>query len=321
MNRQQRTPRSVDIIKEQLGDLEAVKASLNTEVEIDLATSMTMDSLALHEEDLREELAAAEFVATQCDMELVLDGPSVARHSVPVDLLSKFLDQVQKLRFAIAETASGSQRDRGRFANKLVEENRLMVECFAPSSFAIRLSYANTQSSATLFETERPDDGLFMSLLSGETDSEELSGFSMSPRLRSYYQDFLSLVAEHEVTVGARTKKWPYWVKMSPQNARDRTRLINYALSPAEEDEVTIEGILVAGDTKNNSFGIVAGAMSYRGRVSESGVACLRRVALGSHVRVRLRVTTHREESGRPSYTLVALEAASDRVNSQEREV
>jgi hypothetical protein len=313
---QPQEPRSVEFLKKQLEKLAKVQGSVNTEVPLDFGTKLTLNSLARHEADLREELKAAEWLEAPGDMELVLEGPSVVEHAVPADLLGQFLEQIQRLRLAIAETASGILRGSGRFANKLVEDNRLMVECFAPSSFAIRLSYASPSSEPTLFdndETESPCDEQFMDLLSGETESEELSALFKSPRLRSNYQAFLDLVAKNDVTVGTRTKKWPFRVKMSPQNARNREQLIKYFLSPADEEAVAIEdileieGFLVMGDIKNNSFEITKNATSYQGKVSESGAAGLRQIALGSRVRAHLLVTNPQGKPGRSDYTLFDL--------------
>jgi hypothetical protein len=118
-------------------------------------------------------------------------------------------------------------------------------------------------------------------------------------------------VAEHDITVKSRTKKQPYMVRMSPQNARDRAQLINFTRPPADEEELIIKGILVMGDIKNNSFGIIANTASYQGSVSESGATGLKQVALGSRVLAHLLVTMPQgEEPSRPGFTLVALEAA-----------
>jgi hypothetical protein len=54
----------VDTIKKRLAELAKVKAAVNTAVPIDFATKMTLYSLSLHEEDLLEELKAAELLAT-----------------------------------------------------------------------------------------------------------------------------------------------------------------------------------------------------------------------------------------------------------------
>jgi hypothetical protein len=309
---QQPQPRSAEIIKEQLADLAEVQGSVNTEIPIDFATQLSIDSLALHEADLREELKAAEWLTTKGDVEFVLEGSLVVNHAVQAELLSKFLDQIQKLRFAVAETARRNFSSRWHYTDNLVADSRLMVESFVPSSFAIRLTYAKPLTPALLLETILPDENLFAALFSGETEFDELKDIAKSPRLHRFYLDFLDFVAKYDLTVGTRTKKYPFLAEMSPQNARDRARLLNYTQSPAEEEEIEIEGILVMGDIKNKSFLITAEASIYRGQVSESGAAGLRQVALGNRVRAHLKVTIPREDSGRLGYTLITLEVAPD---------
>jgi hypothetical protein len=147
-----------------------------------------------------------------------------------VDLLSKFLDYMRKLRLAMAEPVGGALHGCGRFPNKLAEENRLLAESFAPSSFSISLSYAHPQLPATLLDIEWADYELFTSLLFEDIESEALNGICMSARFRSHYRYFLSLAVEYDVTAGTRTKKRSYRANLSPQNAVDRAQLINYSL-------------------------------------------------------------------------------------------
>jgi hypothetical protein len=59
------TPRSVDIIKEQLADLDEVFKSVNRTVELDFTTKSILSSLEEHKEELIEELKAAEWLETQ----------------------------------------------------------------------------------------------------------------------------------------------------------------------------------------------------------------------------------------------------------------
>jgi hypothetical protein len=306
-------PRSVTIIKEQLADLAKVMNSINYNIEFDFATKATLASLRVHEEELNKELKAAEWLENHYDLELTIEGAIVAEHAIPMNFLSKLLDKVQKLRLASAEIASGSFRDSGRFTNKLWEKNQFMVECFTPSSFAIQLSYPKDiqKTLFTNFDLDKHGENLFLSLLSGDNDIEDFATITLSPRLRSYYQDFLSFLAENDVVISTRTKTHPYRVKMTPTNARKRKEIINFTSPTIKEEEIEIVGILVMGDLKNNSFAIDADESIFRGQVSSDGSEGLKRFALGSKVKAKLLITTVTDDSGRSSYTLLSLNDAT----------
>jgi hypothetical protein len=309
MNLSQQMPRPVYVIKEQLDDLAQILANGDYDPLYDQATLAVFESIQFQENELKEELKAAEWLESQSDVELALEGPSVVNHSVSVNILSKFLDKVQKLRLAAAEFASGAASGRGRFSNSLIQENQLMVECFNPSSFAIHFTYLKTNTDNTLFENNngRLGEDIFLSLLSGDTNSKEDCVPSMSPRLFSYYQDFLTLLAEENLTISTRTKNHPYSIKMTPENARNKKLVINYNLAEPKEETIEIEGILVMGDLKNNSFCIDSGSTLYRGHVSADGVEGLKNFTLGSIVKANLLVTSSFEESSKPNYLLLAV--------------
>ncbi|MDR1488072.1 MAG: hypothetical protein LBT62_08810 [Deltaproteobacteria bacterium] len=57
-------PRSALIIKQQLAELAEVRASANYEVEFDSATKAELDFLNVHENELIEELKAAQRLET-----------------------------------------------------------------------------------------------------------------------------------------------------------------------------------------------------------------------------------------------------------------
>jgi hypothetical protein len=310
MNYQIQMPRSVGIIKEQLADLSKVINSYDHNLSKDFVSKLFLDSIEAHEAELKEELEAAQWLEKPYDMELTLAGPSVVKHSIPVNILSKLLDQVQKLRLATAQIAEGTYRDSGRFSNKLLEQNKLMVECFNPSSFTIQLTYAH-ENQISLFpnsDTVRPGEDLFLTLLSSETDFEDFKTVTMSPKFRSYYQDFLSFLSKNNVMISTRTKNHPYSVQMSPDNARDRKKLLNFTLkSEQSKKEEGIDGKLVMGDIKNNLFNIEGDTGNIKGQVSEKGIEDLKMVSLGSKVHAKLLVTTSTEDAGQPSYTLLSL--------------
>jgi hypothetical protein len=73
-----------------------------------------------------------------------------------------------------------------------------MVRCFSHSSFAIRFTYANETIQNQLFETseERPGEDIFTNLLSGYSDSKKIDAVLNSNRIYSYYNEFLTLLAD-----------------------------------------------------------------------------------------------------------------------------
>jgi hypothetical protein len=302
-------PRSVEIIKEQIEDLDDILSSVNYEIEFDSPTKAFINSMKYQRTRLDDELKAAEWLETQSDIELVLDGSSIVEHSLPVNILGKLLDQVQKLFFATAEIADGAINSRGRFQNNIIKNNKLMVKCFIPSSFAIHFTYANELITSTLFDNtnERPGEKIFLSLLSGDTDIDELNASLISPRIHNYYNDFLSFLAENDLTIRTRTKNHPYSVVITPEKVKERKEFFDYTFSEPKEEEISIEGILVMGDIKNNSFAINVESTIYRGQVSEEGVIGLKKFPLGSKVQANILVTAVNEDVGQPNYTLLSL--------------
>jgi hypothetical protein len=69
MKYQNEIPRSVEIIKKQLADLAKVKAISDYNANIDFASRIFLDSMNSHEQDLIEELKAAELLETKSDIE------------------------------------------------------------------------------------------------------------------------------------------------------------------------------------------------------------------------------------------------------------
>jgi hypothetical protein len=62
-------PRSVEIIQQQLADLAEVKATINYDSEFDSAFTAMLASMNVHEQELKEELKAAEYLKSQADIE------------------------------------------------------------------------------------------------------------------------------------------------------------------------------------------------------------------------------------------------------------
>jgi hypothetical protein len=317
MNKISQIPRDVETIKKQLDDLAKVKATSDCNLRVDFASSLFLDSMDAHEKELKEELKAAEWLQTKLDLELSLIGSSVKEHTLQANVLGKLLEQVQNIWLAIAEMTTGSKSSLGRFPKDLIKKNILRVKCFVPSSFAIHFLFDKEYAENSLFDTandKTDEENLFVSLFSQDVEDNELDSFSLSTRLNSYYTDLLTLLAEQNITISTRTKQHPFAVNMTPQAARERKDYIKYALTDLteeKEENIFIEGILVMGDIQKNIFTIIDETTIYRGQVSVEGADGLKKFTLGSKVGANLLVTRVNEDSARPSYTLLSLEAAS----------
>ncbi|MDR0620508.1 MAG: hypothetical protein LBJ61_01300 [Deltaproteobacteria bacterium] len=307
-------PRSVEIITEQLADLEDL-ITTSEDKNIDFPSRLFFNSLESHKQELLEELKAAKMLESKADIELTIEGAPVKEHSIPASMLSKFIEQVQKLRYATGEFARGSKSSRTRFTKKLLSENELLVTSFSPSSFCIHVKYANDHFSPHLLSNtkERAGEALFLSLFAGEDDSDDLDLTSMSTRLQDYYREFLNFVTDNNIIIGTRTRNHPFSVKITPDNARELKQLLYYNFSTLKvvEEEISVEGILMMGNLKKQSFMIQTESTTYSGQISESGIIGLKLIPLGTNVLAKLLATSPSEESDKTSYLLLSIDKSS----------
>lgn len=307
-------PRSIEFLKNQLVKLERV-IPLPENQNIDISSQIFTKSMLSHKKELLEELKAAEWLESKADIELILDGPSVNDHTVSASLLSKFIDQIQKLRYATAEIATGSTPNRGRFTKKLLNENELLIKAFSPSSFGIHIKYAKDYITHNLLHDniERPGESLFLSLFSGKDQSNDLDFTSMTPRLHDYYNDFLSLITENNLSTGIRTRNHPFLVKINPEFAKVLKQNIYYnpPILKNVEKEFFIDGILMMGNLKNHTFMIQTDSTTYSGAIVDSGIIGLKLIPLGSNVLAKLSAIFPSEESDKPIYSLLSIERST----------
>jgi hypothetical protein len=306
--------RSIEILRKQLADLEGVLASDAPNL-TDLASIISLDDLNAQKKDLLEELKASEWLASQSDMEIALDGSSVVDHSVPACLLSIFMEQIQKLRYVSAEMASGATSFRGQFTNRVFTENELLVKSFTPSSFALQVKYAKESlpQNELNHSSERSGENLFLSLLSGETAVDDVDFTSMNSTIRDYYNEFLDFVIKNEIIINTRTRNHPFPVQMTPDNARNLKLLINAKrLTPAQvKEEITIEGVLMMGDLMTLSFEIDTDLTSYTGQISDSGLEDIKILPVGTKVLAKLLVIPPSQDSEKTIYSLVSIVQSS----------
>jgi hypothetical protein len=82
VNAIQSPPRSKREVERQLADLAKVKAKAETYGMPDFASKIGLQSILCHEQDLREELRAAELLESNSDAEIVFDGDPVRDHTI-----------------------------------------------------------------------------------------------------------------------------------------------------------------------------------------------------------------------------------------------
>jgi hypothetical protein len=315
MNYEPEMPRSAEIINEQLKDLQAIIDSTPLEDPLSAAEELIKSNFQVHKAELLEELKAAEFLKQECDFELTISSSMAANQAVPAGFLGKLLDLIQTLRLICAAAAGESGRSSARLAAGLIEKTKFMIDAFdpssAPSPFTVRLVYEPSFYHFSLFETERPGEDIFLTLFKTNYDIEELTKISNSPLMCNKYIALLNLISANDAIISIRSKKYPFSNKIDSAFTRNITQLLNDT-RPASEEEILIEGTLVMGDIKNNSFRIISAAAAYRGSVSEQGSAGLQTVPLGSSVRAALLRTVSPEDHWQLSYTLLSLEPISD---------
>jgi hypothetical protein len=228
---QNKIPRSVEIIKEQMAELVKVKATQDQDASNDFSYKLFLESINCQEEKLKEELKTAEWLESKFDIELVFDGSSVKDYLVTETLLSTFLLKSQRLLIATAEFVSCHKiSERDYFTDNIISENQLFFNSFKPFSFGIEFKYAdylkNLSNDLSNLNSDKHFEPLFMSLLSGNDDFKDLSCISKSRKLLFYYDDLLCFLEENDVAISGRTKTHPFNIKMTTDTIKKRRQFV-----------------------------------------------------------------------------------------------
>jgi len=304
--------RSSREIREQLADLAKVKATAAAHGTPDFASRLAAQSIARQEQELREELRAAEMLESGSAAELVLDGDPVRDHMVQASFLGAVLSKLQHLVNAFAQVVTSIPTSRAPVPRNVVAENRLMVAGWAPSSFAVRLRLPTREELGQIYDTESQSviEGV-AELLAEQAPSQRTVEWLSHPRVKKHYYEFLEVVAKQGAVVKLRTPRHPFGVAVTARQARERVEWLDLLL--VREQPLTITGILVGGSIETGRFEVRADEELYRGRASEIATLQMKGVTLGAEVRARLRVTTMVHEEGviepTTSYVLEAIES------------
>lgn len=305
------SPRSTAEIREQLADLVKVKASATAYGKPNFASQIAMQSILGHEQELVEELRAAELLESNNAAELVLGGDPVCQHTIHAAFLGTMLAKMQQLVNALAQAMTRISTARAPLPRNLVAENRLIVTGWTPSSFAVQLRLPTQEELGQFIDSESQTvlDDLSM-MLGEQAASQQTIEWVSHPRVKKHYYELLDSVAKQGATVRFRTRGNPYGATVDTQQARDRVAWLD--LLTVKEESLSLAGILVGGNIESGRFELKVEEETYRGRISESAKAAMRQITFGATVKAKVRVTTmiHEEGAAEPatSYYLDTIE-------------
>ena len=311
INAIQAPPRSTREIKRELADLATVKAKAEAHGTPDFASRIGLQSILGHEQELVEELRAAEMLESGSAAELVFDGDPVRDHTIYAAFLGAMLGKVQQLVNALAQVVTSIPTARAPLPRNIVAENRLLVAGWFPSSFAVRLRLPTREELGQLIDPESQAvlEGL-AEMLGEQAPSPQTMEWVSHPRVKKHYYELLDTVAKQGAIVRLRTRRHPYGVMVSARDARDRVDWLD--LLTVEEETLSLFGILVGGNIDSGRFELKVEEEMYRGRVSDAAKARMRQITFGAEVQAKVRVTTmiHEEGATEPttSYYLDAIE-------------
>jgi hypothetical protein len=107
---EQSLPRPVSVVESQLREFRAACKSAHKYGAPDFASQIALDSMQKHEEELMEELKAAQLLESDADAEFSVNGDPVRENMIPMDLLGKFFNLLQKLMYSVAQSRRVFQR-------------------------------------------------------------------------------------------------------------------------------------------------------------------------------------------------------------------
>ena len=306
----QQSPRPAAEIQRQLADLAGVKQAAEAYGTPDPASQAGMTSLLAHEQELKAELRAAELLASNCDAEIVLDGDPVQGHAVQAGFLGSFLESLQNVVNAVAQVMTSEPTARAAIPRNIIAENRLMVVAGFESSFGLRLRVPSQEELGQMFETMSASVlKQVCQTLSEEGFGEETIRLISHSRVKKHYGDLLNLTAKAGATVCVRTRAYPYGVRLTSKQARERADWLE--LLQTREEETTFSGILVGGSIQSARFELKVGEEVFRGKVSERALEQMHQARFGDEVTATVKVitATHEEAAIEPttSYFLTSL--------------
>src|SRR3990172_9137780 len=244
------TPRPIAVIRKQLSDLKGVKQEASEYGTPDFASKMGMRSILNHESELLDELRAAQLLASSADAEFTLDGEPIRGNEIPAAFLGDFLRTVQDVIFALAQLTSGQPTPHAKVRHSIIAETGLLVSPgFIQGSFGVRVRFPTREELGLTYEPmAREVLESVCELLSDENPSRESMAVLSHSRVKSHYSKLIELLAKQDVRLCVRTRTRPFGVRVTPQQARDRSEWLR--LLQTREEVIEQTGYLVGGSTE-----------------------------------------------------------------------
>ncbi|MDR2199485.1 MAG: hypothetical protein LBR53_08545 [Deltaproteobacteria bacterium] len=222
--------------------------------------------------------------------------------------------EIENIFMETSEFLNEYDRKNDRYDYKLLDTNQFLVQCFIPSSFAIQLSKDVKDvrpSLINLSENKVPDENIFLSLLSGDYEIDDLVN-NISPKLRKCYFRLINLLDRSKVTVSTRTKSHPFSITITPEQAAKRKKLIKKIPQLGNEREIEIVGLLVIGDLIKHKFGVKTDTELFKGGLSKEAEKELKKFHFDTKVRAKLLIVTKNTKSDVTKYTRMSLRVERD---------
>lgn len=299
--------RPLDEVRAQLADLRAAKQDLEPLSATSFAARLTLSSLEAHEAILETEETAAALVSDGQTLEVRLNGEAVVGNTIEAAFLSDVLGRFQKLFYGVAQAREGSATGAGRVSASVKQSVRMMVAAMVPGSFAVRVALPDQADQ--LFGRDAIESTL--SLFAPDPDIETFLPLMRVKRVRSNFEELAkSLISnKSEFVVCTQTgRKTQFTAKM----AQDRLNWIE--LVETKENVLDLNGVLVGGNVENKTYVLAVDEEHFRGKVLDTALDELRRVALGAQVRAKLLRVVKEQVDGivtpREDYYLEAIEAS-----------
>jgi hypothetical protein len=234
---------------------------------------------------------AAQSELACCDLHLAMSGDPVSEHDVQAGFLGVVLTKAQGLINALAQATEQRPTERGSIANSLVEEYRLLVSAFAPSSFAVKLRFHSDKELGRL-RLAKVDEvlGNFCCLIDPGASQADLVKLVSVPRVQGHYYGLIDAIGKEGAELTVRTKRQLAGVRISAKQARDRIAWMDSLTETTTT--LNLEGVLTGGSIATNRFELLVEPEFYRGRISPEAKTEMRQIKLGDPVSAEIVQTT-----------------------------
>jgi hypothetical protein len=273
------TFRTIDLIREEIGDLKAYLSNLPPALRDGPYGGVYEQRLtALRDELAQVELARLAAEARCPAIDLRVNGARTASGSIHAQFLGDLLQRWQAFFSAIAQAATGKPTSRGQIPADVLDQSALMVTAFAHSSFVIRLLAAPSEQleipTGPVLALRAFDD--FARLHAAGANHYEVSVqlHRMKGRVLSSYARLLQLIDGWDSTLTVSMAD-PGSVDIrraaiTPEHARSVLPILRQVGSPEEANRLTVVGLLNAAHRRTGTFEIDLGHEgTMNGRVAE----------------------------------------------------